>query len=155
MSDGPVRLRDVLDGMGRRLGVGAAADTGVLWSAWGELVGDVMAAHVEPTSLRAGVLRVRADSPVWATETCYLAEEIRTRANALLGSAKVSEVKVWTGPGPITKTRKRSASDGREATHEREPASDPETALDRARRAWSKRVGEGRRRSSQDEESPR
>jgi predicted nucleic acid-binding Zn ribbon protein len=156
VSDGPVRLRDVLDGVGRRLGAGGAADTGVLWTAWTELVGDTMAAHVEPTSLRGGVLRVRADSPVWATETSYLAEEIRTRANGLLGSAKVREVKVWTGPGRVTPPQHHSAAHvGTGTTSQRDPSPDPETAFDRARRAWWRRFREAPRRGPQDEESPR
>jgi predicted nucleic acid-binding Zn ribbon protein len=154
VSDGPVRLRELLDGVSRRFGVGAAADTGVLWSAWGDLVGDAMAAHVEPTSLRGGVLRVRADSPVWATETSYLAEELRKRANRLLGSARISEVKVWTGPGRVT-PRRRPATDGAQTPSQREPAPDPQTAFDRARRAWSNRVRRASRRGPQDEESPR
>jgi hypothetical protein len=148
-------LREVLDGVSRRFGVGLAADTGVLWSAWSELVGDTMAAHVEPTSLRGGVLRVRADSPAWATETSYLAEELRERANGLLGSAKIIEVKVWTGPGRVTPRGHRPARDRVQTGSQREPAPDPETAFDRARRAWWRRVREAPRATARDEESPR
>ncbi|MGH2693596.1 MAG: DUF721 domain-containing protein [Actinomycetota bacterium] len=155
MSDGPVRLRDVLDGVGRRLGVGAAADTGALWSAWSELVGETMAAHIEPTSLRDGVLRVRADSPAWATETSYLAEEIRTRANGLLGGARIREVKVWAGPGQMSRPPVPAARNTSDPSLRREPPEDPQTALDRARRAWWWRFQARSRRGPQDRESPR
>lgn len=94
----PVRLRDLLSSAGERLGLPAAVETGLLWRRWQEIVGPSIAQHAEPTSLRRGVLRVRADSPAWATEIGYLRDEIVRRANSAIGSAVVSEMRVWTGP---------------------------------------------------------
>ncbi|HYO61831.1 MAG TPA: DUF721 domain-containing protein [Actinomycetota bacterium] len=142
MGDDFVRLKDLLPGATGRLGIPSPEATGRVWSAWKEIVGPAVAAHAEPTSLREGVLRVRADSPAWATEIGYLADDIRSRANAVTGRALVSEVRVWTGPRPAA----GATSGGAGATLEtgsqgedREPAGDPAEALDRARRAWAKR----------------
>ena len=100
MGEDPRPLRDALEVVTRRLGLNQALETGALWARWTEVVGPTIAARAQPSSLRRGVLRVRADSPVWATEIGYLSAEIQDRINELLGSGLVTEVRVWTGPPP-------------------------------------------------------
>ncbi|MFP5297965.1 MAG: DUF721 domain-containing protein [Actinomycetota bacterium] len=95
------RLRDLLGDVGRRFGLSGAVETGVVWRRWPEIVGDAIAEHAEPTSLRDGVLRVRTDSPAWAQELTYLARRVVSRANEVAGKPVVSEMKVWVGPGKI------------------------------------------------------
>jgi predicted nucleic acid-binding Zn ribbon protein len=112
-------------------------------------VGPEVAAHAQPSSLRDGVLRVRADSPVWATEIGYLGEEIRNRANAAAGRAVVTEVRVWTGPrrsGEVTDTPPPERVAQPSVKPRRDPENDdPAAAMERARSAWAKR---SRRRST-------
>ncbi|MGH2752315.1 MAG: DUF721 domain-containing protein [Actinomycetota bacterium] len=142
MADDLVRIRDVLDGLGVRIGLGRSQDTGIIWSRWPDIVGDGIAGHAEPTSLRAGVLRVRADSPVWAVELGYLAGEIKQRANDLIGRSTVTEVRVWTGPGKVKPRSHRSPepSDGKAPDGgARPPSDDPVEAFERARAAWRRR----------------
>ncbi|HEX2057349.1 MAG TPA: DUF721 domain-containing protein [Actinomycetota bacterium] len=142
MTDDVLRLKDLLADATGRLGIPSPEATGRVWAAWGDIVGPAVAAHAEPTSLRGGVLRVRADSPAWATEIGYLADEIRSRANAVTGRSLVSEVRVWTGPSPSRPTAaggSATASRAASVDPEREPAKDPAEALERARRAWAKR----------------
>ena len=142
----PVRIRDVLDGFGIKVGLGRSKDASVIWSRWTEIVGDAVAAHAEPSSLRDGVLKVRADSPTWAAELGYLVEEIRAKVNALIGRQSVVEVRVWTGPGHVTGEavrHTRSSSDPAPAVTDRAakrpPAADPREAFERAREAWRRR----------------
>lgn len=142
MPDDPLRLKHLLSDATGRLGIPSPEATGRVWSAWAEIVGPAVAAHAEPTSLRGGVLRVRADSPAWATEIGYLAEEIRARANAVTGRPLVSEVRVWTGPRPSGGTSSGAAGPAAGTTPgdaDRDPPKDPGEALERARRAWAKR----------------
>ena len=146
----PLRMRDLLQAAGARLGLEGALETGLLWTRWTEIVGDATAAHAEPTSLKAGVLRVRTDSPTWATEVGYLRDEIKTRANRVVGRALVSEVRVWTSPEPIRRARAETppagSSDRRETSNAESkaaPEADPGAALVRAREAWEKRRSEG------------
>lgn len=138
MKDDPLRLKDLLPGATGRLGIGSPEATGRVWSAWTEIVGPAMAAHAEPTSLRDGVLKIRADSPAWATEIGYLAEEIRSRANAVTGRSLVTEVRVWTGPGS-TLAAASGGSERPSGEPDRDPPGDPAEALERARQAWLKR----------------
>ncbi len=140
MNDSPKRLKDVLGTVTRRLGMEDAANAGELWRRWAEIVGAEIAHHAEPTSLRSGVLRIRTDSPVWATEIGYLTTEIRTRINQKLGKDVVREVKVWTAPGPI-RPPKREARNDKSVAEPRvgRDSDDPAEALERARSAWARR----------------
>jgi len=148
MGDGLVRIGEVLDGLGAKVGLGRSKDSGVIWSRWTEIVGDAIGAHAEPSSLREGVLKVRADSPAWAAELGYLAADIKSRANALIGRQSVLEVRVWTGPGRIRTPRKRdpklSGAVG-DKPPSGPPAEDPLEAFERAHQAWRRRhSNEGR-----------
>ena len=146
MRDGdtdPVRLGALLGSFGRTVGVEHPVEAGRIWRGWDEIVGPSVADHAEPTSLRRGVLRVRTDSPAWATEIGYLAGEILRRANEHVGKVVVEEVRVWTGPGAI-RTERRKIEQTPSVAH-KEPAADPKSALSRAFRAWTKRASRGDR----------
>lgn len=163
MDDDPTRLGDVLRSEGHRLGIEAAVEIGTLFRRWNHIVGDNVAAHARPSSLREGVLRVRADSPVWATEISYLAPEIARRANEEVDRPVVKEVRVWWAPsdeshsatdpkagdGPAAFSR----GDGEGVPLGRIPhpaqrrSEDPAGALERAHRAWRlrrRRLANGR-----------
>jgi hypothetical protein len=140
VSEGPQRLRDVLEAVGVRLGFRAPVETGAIWSRWREIVGDVIADHAEPSSLRSGVLRVRTESPTWATEIGYLADQVLERANEVAGRPLVSEVRIWVGPERQTtrgKGRDRAPEKGVATKRPSAGSDDPKVALERARQAWS------------------
>jgi predicted nucleic acid-binding Zn ribbon protein len=137
--DSVFRIRDLLGDAGRQLGMPSPVETGMVWSRWPEIVGPTIAAHSEPSSLKTGVLRVRADSPAWATEIAYLGDQIKASANRTVGIELVKEVRVWTGPGR-PRSGRGSAVRPEPAPRER-PAgvpADPQTAFERARAAWSR-----------------
>ena len=148
----PSPLKALLGPAATRFGLDDAMATGSLWTRWEEIVGGDVAAHAQPTSLRDGVLRVRADSPVWAHEIGYLTEEIRSKANAALGRSVIREVKVWNAPGaPVPERRSGSPGDGHGTSGEEAPTDhiqghdgDPLEALDKARKAWLERRARGR-----------
>ena len=139
MRDDPRPLKDLLSGATKGLGIPAPEATGRVWARWKEIVGAGIAAHCEPTSLRAGVLRIRADSPAWATEIGYLSGEIRSRVNAVTGGSLVTEIRVWTGPPPARANVPSAAPATPSDEPPRERSSDPAETLERARKAWAKR----------------
>lgn len=155
-SGDPSPLNALLGGAARRFGLDDALASGALWKRWSELVGPAVAAHAQPTSLRGGVLRIRADSPVWAHEIGYLADEIKRKANAALGTTAVAEVRVWSGPGetaptPPPASGSRPGADGAPPakTEDAEDdlgaaGEDPLEALEKARKAWLERRARGR-----------
>jgi hypothetical protein len=135
-------LHEVLEAVTRRLGLSFARETGAVWSRWTEVVGPVIASHAHPSSLRRGVLRVRTESPVWATEIGYLSGEIRDKVNSMLGMELVSQIRVWTGPDPAIGSRGSSPrarlSVARRTSSGRDHDRDPEDALADAKAAWAR-----------------
>lgn len=140
MKDEPARIKDVLKDLGGHMGIKAPAETAALWSKWRDIVGESVAQHAAPSSLRDGVLRVRVDSSTWATEIGYLASEIRSRVNAALGTPSVTEVRVWVGSKKDAQEQPGSAPAGRRKdTRKRRPRdadADPVAAFEKARGAW-------------------
>ena len=159
MTDDPQKLGKLLGELGTAFGITSPAQVGKLWAEWPGIVGPGIAAHASPTSLRDGVLRVRADSSAWATELGYLGGEIRSRVNRALGADLVREVKVWVGAKKETEPARPQGSQPSAKPASQPPTEDPEEALERARRAWAKRVGRpltgDRRRPSENPEKPR
>jgi len=136
------RIGDLLDGVGTRLGLGRSRDAGLIWSRWPTIVGATISEHAEPSSLRDGVLRVRAETPAWAAELGYLGPDIKARANELIGRPAVVDVRVWTGPGPMSAGSVAGAPPEHEPAATRDPErsdDDPAAAFERARAAWKRR----------------
>lgn len=148
MSDHPRSMKHLLGELGGKIGLPSAVQTGVIWQKWRTIVGEAIAEHAEPTSLRDGVLRVRADSPAWATEIGYLARHIVSRANDVAGSAVVREMKVWTGPGKVAGEPPRAPGSISTEQPSKTPHKDPLEAFEAARAAWRKRGGRGGGRPS-------
>jgi hypothetical protein len=143
VAEGLARLRDLLVGATRPLGVGDPGATGEVWARWRTWVGATVADHAEPTSLRSGVLKVRTESPAWATEIAYLASEIKSRVNDGVGHELVREVRVWTGPGTLAAEPAPApvpeSSRGMAAGAVASAPTEPTEALERAHRAWKAR----------------
>jgi hypothetical protein len=143
----PSRLRDLLDPVGRKFGFEGAVDAGSVFARWDAIVGPDISKHVEPTSLRDGVLRVRTDSPAWATEVAYLSGEIAGRVNKALGRELVRELKVASGPPTRAKRATPALRPEQAPVTAPSPATDPQEAFENAHRAWSRR----RRKSGPDQ----
>lgn len=140
----PEPIKSLLGDVGKRLGVESAVQTGAVWRRWREIVGPEIASHAEPTSLKDGVLRIRADSPTWATEIGYLGGEIARKANEVARSTLVREVKVWNGPPPEVDLTDGAVPKEPETEAARASRETPEEALEAAREAWSRRWSRGR-----------
>lgn len=87
-------LRELIDrrGWGERLR-GASA-----WSRWDQIVGGELAARCEPLRLVRGVLTIRAESQIWATQLRYMIPQLRANVEAALGEKTVRDVKIVVGP---------------------------------------------------------
>jgi predicted nucleic acid-binding Zn ribbon protein len=64
---------------------------------WATIVGDDVAAHCAPVSLRDGELRVSAESTAWATQLRLLAPAVLARLVAELGAGVVRKLMI-SGP---------------------------------------------------------
>lgn len=96
----PKKLSESLDRLARRLGGPTAEVTSTVFSRWDQLVGDDIAAHARPVSLRAGVLTLAVDHPAWATQLRYMTVELVGRICDATGSDEVLEIHLRVvGPG--------------------------------------------------------
>jgi predicted nucleic acid-binding Zn ribbon protein len=74
-----------------------------IFADWAGLVGEDIARHCEPQSLRAGELRISAESSAWATQLRMMATKMLARLADELGAGVVTAL-VVTGPtGPSWK----------------------------------------------------
>lgn len=93
-SDEPRPLRDALTEVTADLGLPDPDAFASLVTHWRELVGEALAEHCRPQSLRDGVLRVTVDSAPRATQLRYLGSDVVRQASALVGPDIVRAVHV-------------------------------------------------------------
>ena len=91
---GPRRVAESLDRLATSLGVPSAGVLAALFSTWPELVGDAVAAHSRPRSLRDGELVVAVDEPAWATQLRWLESDLLVRLGEVLGEGVVQSIDV-------------------------------------------------------------
>ncbi|GAA4351143.1 DUF721 domain-containing protein [Angustibacter luteus] len=73
---------------------------------WSRVVGDQVAEHCTPESFNEGVLVVRADSTVWATQVRLLLPTVQRRLAEELGEGVVEQIRVL---GPTSPTWRKGA----------------------------------------------
>ncbi len=100
-------LREILGDRSMRKGVAL----GRLARSWARVVGDPLAGVSLPRALEDGSLVVVVETPAWAAQLSFLAEEVRAKANALLGQEDVTSVRVVVSPD-VRKALRRNASRG-------------------------------------------
>jgi predicted nucleic acid-binding Zn ribbon protein len=93
----PAPVGPVLDRLLAGLGAPPADALTTLFDRWSELAGLPLADHAVPGSLEGGVLLVRVDEPVWATEWRYRQGEVLRRCDDLLGAGVVARIEVRVG----------------------------------------------------------
>jgi len=64
---------------------------------WEEAVGDVVAEHARPQSLKGGKLSVLVDSPVWMQQLSFLKPELVEKVNRSLGEELVKDIVLTLG----------------------------------------------------------
>ncbi|MDD5718113.1 MAG: DUF721 domain-containing protein [Candidatus Krumholzibacteria bacterium] len=100
---GPLRLGNILDGVLADCGIDGRISERSLLSAWGEIVGERVARHVQAVDLRDGVLLLAAAHAAWRQEVSLLLPEIVAACNARCGAGTVREVRWargWTEGAP-------------------------------------------------------
>ena len=97
----PRMLADVLPAFRQRLA--PATLRADVQARWGEAAGEEVARHAEPVSERAGVVTVRCDSAVWASELSMMSAQLLPALNEdrPAGAPKVLELRFTaTGRDP-------------------------------------------------------
>ena len=100
-TDRPSSIADVLSGLLRQPALAGGVAVGNLARRWGEVVGERLAGDTAPLRLAGGILTVVATSGPWGGQARFLSEEIRKRANEVLGRPLVREVRVSVDEGRL------------------------------------------------------
>ena len=83
-----------LDAIANKLGAPKASALAAVFDRWADIVGDGIAAHTRPRTLRKGVLVIAVDDPAWATEIRSRGGEIVARCAAVAGAETVAKIEV-------------------------------------------------------------
>ena len=90
----PTPVGDVVDRVVQGLGAPAAKAFSTVFSHWAEVVGDQVAAHTRPLSLRGGRLVVAVEEPGWATQLRWLEADLLRRLEDACGADVVTAIEV-------------------------------------------------------------
>jgi predicted nucleic acid-binding Zn ribbon protein len=94
----PGRVGEVLDRVVRSLGGPSADALSALFEQWPDVVGERLAAHARPVSLRDGTLVVAVDEVGWATQLRFLEADLRRRLGDAAPGLRVDRVEVRVSP---------------------------------------------------------
>lgn len=101
----PSSLGGVLTGMAREDGWGPHLQMAHLRRDWADVVGAAVASHTQVLGIEDGVLTIRAESPVWATQLTFMTTQIRETIRGKLPEAGIRDV-VVIGPRPASRRRR-------------------------------------------------
>lgn len=88
----PAAAGSVLDSLTRKMGVQERLEPYRAWKVWAEVVGPQTAQHAQPFRLRAGVLEVRVDHPVWMQQLQLLKPRILERLNRAIAPGVLEDI---------------------------------------------------------------
>ena len=93
----PQLLSSLTGSLAKNRGWSAKVAEGVVFGRWSSVVGEDVASHATPMTLKDGVLSVAAESTAWATQLRMLQSQILAKINAAVGQGVVTSLKI-TGP---------------------------------------------------------
>lgn len=93
----PQPLGAATSDLARRRGWTPRVAEGTVLGQWAGVVGEQIAAHAAPTSLREGVLTVSAESTAWATQLRMVQAQLLAKIAAAVGDGVVSSLRI-VGP---------------------------------------------------------
>lgn len=95
------RISDLLEECLAGQGLSSVARVVRLRSAWGEVVGPLLAEKTSPSRIKNGTLTVIVLNHSWAQELQLKKPVILAQANGVLGSDSVKEIRLTVGPLPV------------------------------------------------------
>jgi hypothetical protein len=94
----PRPVSDSLEAVARNLGGAGGPALVDLLSRWPEVVGEGLAAHCWPVSLRSGTLTIAADESAWGAQLGWLEADLRRRLDDAIGAGTVTRIAVRIRP---------------------------------------------------------
>jgi len=92
-----ISLAAALDGVANRLGLSAKLAEQRLVRAWPQIVGEQIAAHTRPESIRFKKLYLIARNSIWLQQLSFLKPELITKVNAASGQELITDIALRVG----------------------------------------------------------
>ncbi len=93
-SKAPTPLLGALNNLASTLGLTDVDSINALFVDWPQIVGEHLAQHCKPRSLRDRVLTIEASDQQWATELKWMTSLLIERCDEALGAGSVAEVRI-------------------------------------------------------------
>jgi predicted nucleic acid-binding Zn ribbon protein len=96
----PQTLAAATRDLARTRGWSTRVAEGTVFGQWPTVVGEQIAAHATPTTMREGVLSVSAESTAWATQLRIVQAQLLAKIAAAVGDGVVTSLKIVGPVGP-------------------------------------------------------
>ncbi len=93
----PSTLGEILGKVMGERGLGRGSLTAKLLAVWDAAVGEGIAKHALPESVKGGVLTVIVDSPVWMHQLSMMAPALVEKVNTVMGTGTVQDIRFRAG----------------------------------------------------------
>ena len=90
----PVSMQGTLQELLQRQGLGHILDESRLRRQWNELMGEKAAGIAELDSLKDRILSIRVTDATWRNELHYQRETLKRKANQILGTSLIKDVRL-------------------------------------------------------------
>lgn len=94
----PEHIGDLLQSVLRRCRQSSDLEMLRLWEIWEDAVGKAIAANAKPAAFKGPLLIVHVASATWAHELQFLKQDLISKINDRLDSARVTEIRFKVGP---------------------------------------------------------
>ena len=94
----PRPIGESLDAVARNLGGAGGPALVDLLRRWPAVVGESLAAHCRPLTLRSGTLTIAADEPAWGAQLGWLEADLLRRLDQAVGAGTVTRIAVRIRP---------------------------------------------------------
>ena len=93
----PKPIGSILEKTLKALEIDVPLKTYSIWSAWGDIVGESVALHTQPRSIRNRILFIDVSHPTWIQQLQFLKPTLLEKINDFLGEPHIQDIRFKLG----------------------------------------------------------
>lgn len=93
----PKHIGSILDGTLRALEIDGSLKAYSIWGAWKEIVGESVALHAQPRSIRNRILFIDVSHSTWIQQLQFLKSTLIEKINSYLGESLIEDIRFKLG----------------------------------------------------------
>ena len=90
-------IKDIISNIFSTSAISVDFDDVEIWRLWDSAVGDKIAEHARPSSIKKGLLVVKVSDSVWLQELEFMAETIKEKLNSSIQRQSVKKIRFKLG----------------------------------------------------------